>query len=190
MKSIGIFGGSFDPVHLGHLITTQHVFEQRNLEKIIFIPNHISPLKQSIVPTHDAHRLKMLQLAIEPFPHFEVSDFEINRKAVSYTLDTLLKFKKEYDNLELIIGYDNLCIFDKWRMPEKIIGLAKLVVMKRSTDLEERPNRFLESAIFIDTPTIEISSTIIRRRIKNNQPIDYLVPQKVKEYIVQNRLYI
>ena len=189
MKSIGILGGSFDPAHFGHLATTKFVYEKRDLEKVIFIPNHISPLKQSSVPTPDEHRLKMIRLAIEPFPYFEVSDFEIIKNGISYTYDTLVEFRKKYNEIELIIGFDNLCVFDRWHNPEKILELAKLVVMKRATDSEQKPNRFFESAIFIDTPTVEISATDIRNRIKNNLSIDSLVPQNVKEYISQNRLY-
>ncbi|PKL81852.1 MAG: nicotinate (nicotinamide) nucleotide adenylyltransferase [Ignavibacteriae bacterium HGW-Ignavibacteriae-3] len=190
MKAIGIYGGSFDPVHLGHLITTRFIYEKRNLEKVIFIPNHKSPLKQDIIPTADEHRFHMLQLAIEPFPFFEVSDFEIKKNDVSYTFETLVEFKNKYEKLELIIGYDNLCVFDKWHLPEKILELAELIVMKRNTDIVKPQNIFFNSAILVDTPTIDITATDIRSRVKNNLTIDYLVPQKVKEYISRNRLYI
>lgn len=190
MKSVGIFGGSFDPIHIGHLITTRLVYEKHNLEKIIFIPNYISPLKTDLIPTPAIHRLNMLKLAIESFPYFEVSDFEINRNAVSYTYDTLLELKKSYSKLELIIGYDNLVVFDKWHLPEKILELASLIVMKRSTDVEAATeNKFFHSAIIIDTPTIEISATEIRDRIRSGLSIDYLVPKSVKEYISKNSLY-
>jgi nicotinate-nucleotide adenylyltransferase len=190
MKSIGILGGSFDPVHIGHLVTTRHVFEKRNLEKIIIIPNYISPLKKERHLIDPEHRLKMLELAIRPFPFFELSDIEIRHQEISYTYETLAHLKKYYNNLELIIGYDNLLVFDRWHLPEKILDLATLIVMKRSTDSGgEIRNKFFNSAVIIDTPTIEISATDIRARVKQGLPIDYLVPEEVKNYILINHLY-
>jgi nicotinate-nucleotide adenylyltransferase len=190
MKTIGVYGGSFDPIHIGHLVTTRFVYEQRDLGKIIFMPCNISPLKTSNALISPGHRLKMLELALEPFPFFEVSDYEILKGNVSYTLDTLLELKKTYDSIELIIGYDNLVIFDKWHEPEKILDIAKLIVMKRKTDDDaEVNNKFMDSAFIINTPSIEISATDIRNRILNGRSIDYLVPRKVNEYIQENRLY-
>jgi nicotinate-nucleotide adenylyltransferase len=190
MKTIGVYGGSFDPIHIGHLVTTRFVYEQRDLGKIIFMPCNISPLKTSNALSSPEHRLKMLELALEPFPFFEVSDYEILKGDVSYTIDTLLELKKTYDNIELIIGYDNLVVFDKWHEPEKILDIAKLIVMKRKTDDDaEVNNKFMNSAFIINTPSIEISATDIRNRILNRRSIDYLVPRKVNEYIQENRLY-
>lgn len=189
--AIGLYGGSFDPIHMGHLITIQAVQEQRNLEKIIFMPSHISPLKQDSTPVEDFHRLEMVKLATESNPNFVVSDYEINKGEVSYTYDTLLELKKSYCDIELIIGFDNLLVFDKWYMPNEIFEMAKVVVMKRIVEkVTEKTNTFYDKAIFVNTPFIEISSTNIRERIKNSLDIDYLVPIKVKEYISKNRLYL
>lgn len=188
--AIGIYGGSFDPIHFGHLITTLGVKEKRNLEKVFFIPSYISPLKQNVIASEDYHRLKMVQLAVENINDFYVSDFEIQRKKVSYTIETLEEFKKSFSEIELIIGFDNYLVFDKWYLPDKILELARVVVMKRQTEnLVSSLNPFKDKMIFVDTPTIEISSTEIRNRVKNNLPIDFFVPQKVKEYIYENRLY-
>ena len=188
--AIGLYGGSFDPIHFGHLITTQSVLEQRNLEQIIFMPSHISPLKQDAKPIADFHRLEMVKLAVESMPQFTVSDLEIRKGNISYTIDTLLEIKKKHAEIELIIGFDNLCVFDSWHKPEQIFELAKVVVMKRDVDIQPNAkNIYFDKAIFVDTPTIEISSTDIRNRVKNDLPIAYLVPHKVKEYISQNRLY-
>jgi len=190
MKTIGIFGGSFDPIHIGHLVTTRFVYEQRNLEKIIFIPCNSSPLKPSTELVNPGHRLKMLKLALEPFPFFEVSDYEILKGEISYTIDTLLELKKTYERIELIIGYDNLLIFDKWHEPDKILDIAKLIVMKRKTDIDsEVLHKYMNLAYIIDTPSIEISATDVRNRVQNGRSIDYLVPKKVKEYIQENKLY-
>jgi nicotinate-nucleotide adenylyltransferase len=191
MKTIGLFGGSFDPIHIGHLVTTRFVYEQRNLDKIIFMPCNISPLKPSNSLLNPEHRIKMLQLALDPFPFFEVSDYEILKGNTSYTIDTLLELKKTYENIELIIGYDNLLIFDKWHEPDKILDIAKLIVMKRKTDIDsESINKYMDLAYVIDTPSIEISATDIRNRIQKGRSIDYLVPRKVNEYIQENKLYI
>ncbi len=188
--AIGLYGGSFDPIHFGHLITTQSVLEKRKLEQIIFVPSHISPLKQEAIPIVDSHRLEMVKLAVESMPQFTVSDIEIQKGNVSYTIDTLREIKNTQADIELIIGFDNLCVFEKWYKPEEIFELAKVVVMKRDVDsLPNTKNSYFDKAIFVDTPTIEISSTDIRNRVKNDLPIDYLVPHKVKEYISQNRLY-
>jgi nicotinate-nucleotide adenylyltransferase len=188
--AVGIYGGSFDPIHFGHLITTQSVFEKRGLDKILFIPSHISPLKQDICATDDYHRFKMAELALSPFPFFEVSDFEIKKNDVSYTIDSLRYFKNFYDEIELIIGFDNLAVFDKWQNPDEIFEIAKVIVMMRHMDnIQTGRNKYFEKAILIDTPNIEISSTDIRSRIKENLPIDYLVPTAVKEYISKNNLY-
>lgn len=190
MKSVGILGGSFDPIHLGHLITSYDVLEKRNLEKIIFVPCHISPHKTDQKPTEDIHRLNMVKLAIEKYPYFESSDYEIRKRDVSYTYNTLVELKKSYDKIELIIGFDNLIVFDKWFRPDDILQLATVVVMKREIDnIPVKHNKYFDSAILLETTLIDISSTEIRVRVKNNETIDYLVPSKVKEYISKHGLY-
>lgn len=190
MKPVGILGGSFDPIHLGHLITSYDVLEKRNLEKIIFVPCHISPHKTDQKPTEDFHRLNMVNLAIEKYPYFESSDYEIRKGDVSYTYNTLVELKKSYDQIELIIGFDNLIVFDKWYRPDDILQLATVVVMKREIDnIPIRHNKYFDSVILLGTALIDISSTEIRERVKNSASIDYLVPSKVKEYISQHGLY-
>lgn len=187
---VGIYGGTFDPIHFGHLITAQSILEKRNLEKIIFIPAYISPLKTEVKYAAPEHRLNMLKLAIDENKNFIVNNLELERKNISYTIDTLIELKKSFNNIELIIGYDNLLVFHKWYKPEKILELCKLVVLHREVDkIPEKKNQFYDKAVILDTPTIEISSTEIRNRVSNNLPIDYLVPLKVKEYIYKNGLY-
>jgi len=190
MKPVGILGGSFDPIHLGHLLTSYDVLEKRNLEKIIFVPCHISPQKTNQKPTEDLHRLNMVNLAIEQYPYFESSDYEIRKGDISYTYNTLVELKKSYDQLELIIGFDNLIVFDKWYRPDDILQLATVVVMKREIDnIPIKHNKYFNSVILLETTLIDISSTEIRERVKNGESIDYLVPTKVKEYISQHGLY-
>jgi nicotinate-nucleotide adenylyltransferase len=190
MNSVGIFGGSFDPPHIGHLITAQSVLEIRRLSKIIFIPNGISPNKNYQRGASAEDRLNMLKLSIDDIPNFEISDVEIKSSDVSYTITTLRKFRSLYNEIELIIGYDNLLEFSTWKEPEEIIKHAKLIVLRRNTNNnDEFKDNFFQAAVFVDTPVIEISSTEIRRRVKNGLPIDYLVVAKVKEYIYKFNLY-
>jgi len=190
MSRVGIFGGTFDPVHFGHLITAQAVKELRNLDKIIFIPANISPLKEVLPSAAEKHRVKMLQLAIEGVPYFDWSDFEIKKEGVSYTIDTLCEMKKYYEVIELIIGEDNFRTFHLWKSFEKILKLATLLVLRRDIKIDkETGNHILETAVFLETPEIDISSTLIRDRIKKGLPINFLVPQKVLKYIYKLNLY-
>jgi nicotinate-nucleotide adenylyltransferase len=190
MSGVGVFGGSFDPIHLGHLITSKEVLEKRKLEKIIFVPCYISPLKNGSPPVEEFHRLNMVNFAIEPYPNFEAFDYELRNKNISYTHNTLIELKKRYHELELIIGFDNLFGFDKWHRPDDILKIAKLVVMRRSVDhIPKIHNKYFDSAIMVDTTLVDISSTGIRDRVKKKLSIDNLVPAVVKDYILENGLY-
>ena len=187
---IGLLGGTFDPIHNGHLITARVVLEIRGYDKIILFPCSISPHKQGVKTADNFDRLNMVRAAIENDNNFEVSDYELMLGGVSYTIDTLKHFKDNYNEIELIIGYDNLAKFDTWKDYQEILKLTNLVVMKRSSDNLKVENKIvLEKAIIVDTPTIEISSSGIRERIKNNLPIDNLVPESVQKYIYNNGIY-
>ena len=190
MSRIGIYGGTFDPVHHGHLITAQSVRELRNLDKIIFVPSFISPHKEEFKTSDALHRINMLKIAIKDIDYFDWSDFEISRENVSYTIDTLQEMKKHYDEIELILGADNMKTFYKWRSPEEIIRLATLIVLRRRTDYEPGgDNKYEKNAVFLETPRIDISGTIIRQRVRQGLPIDFLVTRGVKEYIYDLKLY-
>ena len=190
MKTIGIYGGTFDPIHTGHLITAQSVCEMRKLGKIIFIPSFISPHKTDSISSSPKHRLNMLKLAIKGIPSFDYSDLEINNENISYTIDTVRKLKSTYKNIELIIGYDNIITFDTWKEPDELLKLVKLIVLRRKVKEENvKRNKYFSEAIFINTPYIEIYGTDIRKRVKNNKNINFLVPQKVMAYIYKHNLY-
>jgi nicotinate-nucleotide adenylyltransferase len=190
MSKVGIFGGTFDPIHHGHLITAQSVREIRDLDKIIFIPSFISPHKADVNSVSPENRMKMLKLAVERIDFFEVSDYEIKKEGVSYTIDTLNEFKKKYDELEFIIGYDNIFKFHTWKNPDEIMKIAKILVLKRISSLPPpHEDKYVKSAIFVETRGIEISATDIREKVKQGMPIHYLVPEKVKEYIYSFNLY-
>ena len=190
MSKVGIFGGTFDPIHNGHLITAQSVREIRKLDKIIFIPTYVSPHKSDINSSTPEHRLNMIKLAIEGIDFFECSDFEINKGGISYTIDTIRELKKYYDHLEFIIGYDNIFEFHTWKDPDEIMKLTTVLVLKRKSSLPPpHQDKYVKAAIFVQTRGIEISATDIRERVKRGMPIHYLVPEKVKEYIYRFDLY-
>jgi nicotinate-nucleotide adenylyltransferase len=131
----------------------------------------------------------MLKLAIGNVHYFDWSDFEIRRENISYTIDTLLEMKRHYDEIELIIGADNLETFDTWKSSEEVIKLATLLVLRRTKNGPESKNIFIKKAVMLETPRIDISGTIIRERVKKGLPIDFLVPQEVMKYIYKLNLY-
>jgi len=190
MSKVGIFGGTFDPIHLGHLITAQSVREIRNLDKIIFIPAFISPHKSEVKTSSPEDRLNMIKLSVNDISFFDYSDLEIKKGGVSYTVDTLRELKKQYDELEFIIGYDNIFSFHTWKDPDEILKLAKIIVLKRkSSHPPPFKDEYYRQAVFVETRGIEISATDIRERVKNEMPINFLVPLNVMEYIYNHKLY-
>jgi len=188
MNSIGLYGGTFDPIHLGHLITAQFVLEIRNLSKIIFMPAYVSPLKVDYLSSSSNDRANMVEMAIKDNQHFKLSMYEIEKQKVSYTYETLIHLKKEYDNIELIIGYDNYLVFDKWKNSEEIFQLAKIVVLNRKV-VDLNPEMMDDRFIFVNNPIVEINSTEIRERKKSNKSIDYLIHPDVNKYIGKEGLY-
>jgi nicotinate-nucleotide adenylyltransferase len=190
LSKIGLYGGTFDPIHNGHLIPVQAVFEKRGLDKVVFIPCHISPHKTSVLSSPPESRLEMLKLALKDFENFTYSDFEIEQGNISYSLNTIVEFNKQYKDIELIIGFDNLVVFDKWYKPDEILKYCELIVMKRTVDTyPDNPNKYFEKAKFVETPLIEISSTSIRERIRKGLPITSQVPEQVEQYIHDHKLY-
>lgn len=191
MSKVGIFGGTFDPIHLGHLITAQSVKEIRNLDKIIFIPAYISPHKTDAKPSLPEDRLNMIKIAVNNIPFFDYSDIEIKKGGISFTIDTLRELKKSYDKIEFIIGYDNIFTFHTWKEPDEIFKLADVIVLKRkSSHPPQFEDKYYRQAVFVQTRGIEISATDIRERVKRALPINFLVPPKVLEYIYNHKLYI
>ncbi len=190
MSKVGIFGGTFDPIHLGHLITAQSVREIRELDKIIFIPSYVSPHKVDVESTSPEDRLEMIKLSISGIDFFDFSDFEIKREKISFTIETLKEMKKRYDDIEFIIGYDNIFQFHTWKDPDETFKLAKIVVLKRKSSYPPpEKDKYYKAAEFVQTRGIEISATDIRERVKNGLPINYLVTEDVKKYIYKNKLY-
>jgi nicotinate-nucleotide adenylyltransferase len=199
-ERIGVFGGSFDPVHMGHLTIAQDAVERLELNRLIFMPAAVSPLKQGKTLTEGRRRLEMLQLAIEGNLRFEVSDMELQRGGVSYTFDTLTRLQAEHPGAGLffIIGLDSLTELHLWRNIEPLLELCTVVPFARGgEDLtrisgqiqlpNEWKNRLLERVIRIHE--IEISSSEIRMRLAEGLSIRYLVPPEVEMYIAEHGIY-
>ncbi|MEO0093341.1 MAG: nicotinate-nucleotide adenylyltransferase [candidate division WOR-3 bacterium] len=188
-KKIGIFGGSFNPVHLGHLLVAQDIFEKLKLDKMLFIPAFAPPHKRHLLSYQ--HRFKMLKLAIAGNPFFELSDIEAKRGGKSFTVDTLRELKKIYpnDQLYLIIGADQFRELSNWKEPKKLCQLAKIVVMPRpNCPIPATKNR-LANTMTLKVIQIEIASKLIRKRISQGLSVRYMLPEKVWHYIIKNRLY-
>ena len=191
---IGLFGGTFDPIHNGHLQLASWIQKKLTLTRIIFIPASIPPQKQHIHLTEPEHRYRMVQLAVENYQQFDISDIEIKKKGISYTIETVVCFRDQLsldrDHLFLIIGADSLIDFQTWREPNKIIENARLVVLQRpQVDLNKALPEFKKQAIVLPSPLIDISATDIRRRVNAGDSISHLVPIAVEHYIYEHELY-
>jgi len=187
---LGIFGGTFDPPHIAHLIGAELVRGEFHLDRILFIPTYIPPHKEQpeISP---AARMRMLHIAIEDNPYFQLLDWEIKRREISYTIDTIREIieKNPGDSLYLIMGTDQALEFREWKEPETLITLLEFIIVTRPGIDRKRIDKMLrEKAQFFEL-NIDISSTMIRNRIKDGKSIRYLIPENVREYIVANRLY-
>lgn len=184
---LGIFGGSFDPIHIGHLIIAEFAREYMKLDKVIFIPvGNPSHREDNLVSAID--RYNMVKIAISNNPYFEVSDIEISHKKLNYTYDTLLEIKNNYENSEIfeIIGEDSADYLHKWKNYNELLKMCKFLVFKRE-GFDYISNH--DNIIVMNSPKISISATLIRNRIKNNMSIKYMVEETVEKYILENNLY-
>ncbi len=191
--SSGVFGGTFDPPHIGHLLVASHVRESLGLERIILVPSATSPHKRDRVLTDPEHRLSMVRLAVAGVPHMEVSDLEVKRGGVSYTVETLQILQHEHRGVELtlIIGMDNLADFGTWRDPEEILRIARVVVMTRpGYKAPERNTPYAGQMQLCAVPEIGIASRDIRRRVCEGRSIHWMVTPEVEHYIHEHALYL
>jgi nicotinate-nucleotide adenylyltransferase len=188
---VGLYFGSFNPIHVGHLIIAQAVQERANLDEVWFVVSPQNPFKKSNSLLHEFDRYDMVRLSIEENDAFRVSDVEFNMPRPSYTIDTLVYLKEKHPGYQfkLIIGGDNLSIFPKWKNSHKIIEDFGLIVYPRpgekKSELIDHPN-----VIFIEAPLLDISATYIRKCIRENKSIRYLVPTKTCEYIYERKLFL
>jgi nicotinate-nucleotide adenylyltransferase len=193
MMRIGIFGGTFDPVHAGHLIVAAHVHEALGLDRTVFVPAAVAPHKQGQSTAPGEDRFNMLKLAVEGNPAFDVSDIELKRGGVSYTVDTLEQLGREYQggSLFLLIGSDNFLEFNAWKDPAGILKYCTVAVLVRpgSPVTEKDVQEKIPGAKIVHVPGIGISSRAIREKIRTSGSFRYLVPEQVFVYIFTHGLY-
>lgn len=202
-KRIGLYGGSFDPIHVGHLISARSIAETMSFSKVILIPSARPPHKEGVAMTTAVHRMAMVRLAIEGDPLFEASDVEMGRAGPSYSLDTVAEFRRRFGNtLELfwIIGADSLPELPTWHRIEELVKKVTIVTAARPgfvkpavADLAEAVGEEAAQALLSNccpTPEIDISATRIRARVAVGNSIRYLTPEAVASYIGRNGLYV
>lgn len=198
-KKIGILGGTFNPIHIGHLIIAENAYDEFDLDEVWIMPAFIPPHKRNDYILDDELRLKMVQYATLERPYFKTSDYEIQKEDVSYTAETLKSLSRIYPEYEyyFIVGADSLLAIDTWYHPEVIFRYATVLAAVRDdadTDMLIKKAEILkqnyQAKIYImSVPKVDISSTMIRRRVACGQTINYFVPDKVRDYIYENHLY-
>jgi len=189
---IGLFGGSFNPPHVAHLVVAEIARDQFGLDAVWWIPNATPPHKPEEKLVAAEHRLAMTRAAVEGNPHFEVCDIEVKRAGVSYTVETLrlLQDRRPDTHFGLIIGSDSLNHFDEWHCPDEIADRATLVVYKRPGGITSVPEpHFANRVRYVAAPIMEISSTEVRSRRRAGRSIRYLVPEAVRAYVEAHDLY-
>ncbi len=191
---IGIFGGTFDPIHWGHLLIAQEVLVGLSLDQILFIPAKLPPHKPYQKISAASHRLAMLKMALASNPYFHYSEIELQREGPSYTIDTLLTLKETFPSeteFFLLMGEDQLNIIEIWKEYRRIFELVSVVVFNRGgvstrADVDQLGLSYIPFRVL----NVEISGTLIRERIGQGKPIKYLVSEEVERYIYDNRLYL
>jgi len=197
---IGIFGGTFDPIHNGHLLLAEQCREQAALDEVWLIPAGSPPHKEATGITAGKQRREMLEFAIAGNPSFVIQDLELHRDGPSYTVDTLQQLKESHPTADffLIIGADSVRDFHTWREPEAILEQAHLIGVNRPNislpDLSNLTDKLGDTVItkisWVTMPGIDLSSTDIRQRIRENKSVRYMMPRAVEVYIHNNRLYL
>jgi nicotinate-nucleotide adenylyltransferase len=195
--NIGVLGGTFDPIHMGHLVVAEEARIKLGLKEVLFVPAGQPWLKRDRNITTAVHRVEMVRRAIADNPHFKLCTLEVERAGPSYTVDTLTMLQKQLGSeasLFFILGRDTLAELPLWKEPQEVIQLCRLVVPPRlgSKDLkhlEAAIPGLLDKVIQLDMPVIGISSSEIRQRIAQGLPIRYLVPPEVEKYITEHKIY-
>jgi len=191
MQRIGIYGGSFDPVHLGHLLVAQAAREELGLDRLCFVPAAQSPFKQASAPLEGRVRASLLRLALAGKPWCEVDTQELEREGVSYTVDTVRNFRQRFPEAELfyLVGADNVAALPQWREAEALAKLVKFAMIPRPGEPDVAfPGPFAGTTL--RGWPLGVSSSDIRARIKAAKPICHLVPAAVAEAIRNNGLYL
>lgn len=190
----GLFGGTFNPVHNAHLILAEWICESLGLGAMFMTPTAQPPHKTAntdIIDIH--HRINMLRIAISDNPLFKLAEFETDPSVKAYSIDTVRKFLNQYPEftgkLFFIIGEDNFRLLSTWKEAEGLSRLCKITVARRSVDIPADIPENMEPPLFVDTPRIDISSTMVRDRIKADKTVGYIIPKNVENYIIEHGLY-
>ncbi len=195
-SAIGVFGGTFDPIHLAHLAVAEGARDALGLDTVLFVPAGVPPHKPEQAITVATHRLAMVELAIADNPSFEVSRIELDRSGPSYTVDTLVALALDHADLTLIVSAEAFAGLPSWREPERVLGMARLAVAPRDgypdlgqAFLEERFPGVRTRVVFLDGPRIRLSASELRDRAAAGRSLRYLVPDAVAAYIGDHGLY-
>jgi nicotinate-nucleotide adenylyltransferase len=198
-SKIGIMGGTFDPIHYGHLVAAEGARHHFNLDMVIFVPAARPPHKGMRVITDPVHRLNMTVLATGSNPRFEVSDVEIKRRGTSYTIDTVLNFRQSWPGSEIyfITGADAVLEILTWHRVRELLDLCSFIAATRpgyrlenlAETLKGLPQGYIDKISVMEVPALAISSTDIRDRVIRGMPIKYLLPEEVEDYIFRKGLY-
>lgn len=198
--NIGVLGGTFDPIHIGHLIMAEEARTRLDLDVILFVPAGQPWLKIDSPVSPAEHRLHMVRLAIADKPHFKLSTVEIERPGSTYTVDTMVELQAQLgveNELFFILGWDNLAELPEWKEPSRLITMCHLVVVPRPgyprpdlKALEALIPGLSQRVIVMDKPEIDINASVIRDRVAQGLSISHLVPEPVERYIEQYKLYI
>ncbi len=185
--AIGIFGGSFNPIHIAHLIMARYAVEQVGLEKVIFVPSYIQPLKGKLI-TPAKLRYEWVKKSISRYPKFEVSNYEIEVRGKSYTYNTIKHFKSLYeDKIYFIMGEDSLVTFKYWYKYQELAKMTEFIVYPRLRSpnyIKKIDKGLLDNVVFLKAPLIQISSTLIRERISNYQEVDWFLPDEIRNEVI------
>lgn len=198
-QKIGILGGTFNPIHNGHIKLAQTAYEQIGLDKVILMPSGKSYMKRDLFVLPGEERLKLIDMSIKGIPYFESSDIEITRKGNTYTFETLefLKANNPENEYYFILGADCLFSMENWVKPERIFSACTIIAAvrngKNKTDLERQAGRlkdlFQANIVLLDFNEINISSSEIRNRLKNNVSVEGLVPENIINYLTEKRFF-
>lgn len=197
----GIMGGTFDPIHLGHLVIAEEIRQKFKLDKVIFIPAGNPPHKNPKKITSGEHRYKMTLLATISNPYFDVSTIELDKNKTTYTIDTIRELKeccKDSAEFYFITGADSLLELSTWKDVDQLLGMCKFIAATRPgfnkskivTKVKELESKYNKSIHTVSVSALQISSTDIRNRIKRGETVKYLLPEAVESYIVKHKLYL
>lgn len=187
MKKVGILGGTFNPPHLGHLLMANETLHALSLDEVRFMPNAIPPHKQVRYMPADSQRMTMLQQLIDGEPKFTIEHYELAHGGTSYTIDTMkaLRAREPQSQFYFIIGGDSIDTLHTWRQIDELMQLVTFVGIMRPGSVGESPYDVLR----LQTPQIDVSSTLLRERLANDETVKYLLPEKLAAYIRKEQLY-